>query len=50
MARGHETTGQNAVGERIRRARTDRGLSQEALAERIGVTTQALESFESGDE
>ena len=50
MARGQETTGHpNAVGERIRRARTDRGLSQEALAERIGVTTQALESFESGE-
>jgi transcriptional regulator with XRE-family HTH domain len=50
MARGQETTGHpNAVGERIRRARNDRGLSQEALAERIGVTTQALESFESSD-
>src|SRR4051794_40511418 len=50
MARGQETTGHpNAVGERIRRARNDRGLSQEALAERIGVTMLALESFESGE-
>ena len=43
MARGQETRG--AVGERIRQARTERGLTPEALAERIGVTTEALSRY-----
>src|SRR4051794_5094594 len=46
MARGQETRG--AVGERIRQARTERGLTPEALAERIGVTADALGGFEDG--
>src|SRR3954468_23943957 len=46
MARGQETRG--AVGERIRQARTERGLTPEALAERIGVTAEALSGFEDG--
>src|SRR3954463_14734676 len=46
MARGQETGG--AGGERIRQARTERGLTPEALAERIGVTAEALGGFEDG--
>jgi transcriptional regulator with XRE-family HTH domain len=50
MARRQETTGQpDTVGQRIRRARHDRGLTQEALAERIGVTTDTVGRFEEGE-
>jgi transcriptional regulator with XRE-family HTH domain len=36
------------VGARIRMCRLDRGMSQTALAERIGVTFQQLQKFERG--
>jgi transcriptional regulator with XRE-family HTH domain len=37
------------VGARIRMLRVDRGLSQTALAARIGVTYQQLQKYEQGD-
>jgi transcriptional regulator with XRE-family HTH domain len=37
-----------AVGSRVRRARVDRGLSQGALAERVGVTFQQVQKYENG--
>jgi transcriptional regulator with XRE-family HTH domain len=36
------------VGARLRLLRKDRGLSQTALAARIGVTFQQLQKYESG--
>ena len=36
------------LGERIRDARRAAGLSQEKLAERVGVTRQAVTKWENG--
>ena len=36
------------VGTRIRMLRVDRGMSQAALAERVGVTPQQLQKYERG--
>jgi len=36
------------VGARIRMLRVDRGMSQAALAERVGVTPQQLQKYERG--
>lgn len=37
-----------ALGERIRAFRTERGLSQESLAEAVGVTRMAVSLWETG--
>lgn len=37
-----------AIGERIRAARQQRGLTQEALAEAVGVTRSAVAQWETG--
>ena len=39
---------QLALGSQIRRLRHRRGLTQEALAESLGVTPQAVSRWESG--
>jgi HTH-type transcriptional regulator, cell division transcriptional repressor len=36
------------IGERIARARTEAGLTQEELAELIGVSTRSLQGYEAG--
>lgn len=38
-----------SIGARISRARTDRGLTQAALAQRLGVRQQTVAAWESGD-
>lgn len=38
----------NEVGERIKQARTSKGITQKELAERIGVTQQNLAQYERG--
>ena len=37
-----------AIGQKVRALRFDRGLSQDALAEKIGVTFQQLQKYENG--
>ena len=37
------------LGNRIQKLRRGRGLSQETLAERLGVTRQAVSKWETGD-
>jgi transcriptional regulator with XRE-family HTH domain len=37
-----------AIGQKVRALRLDRGLSQGALAEKIGVTFQQLQKYENG--
>lgn len=36
------------IGDRVRRARLSKGMSQSALAKRIGVTPQSIQSLEAG--
>ena len=36
------------LGKRMQKLRRDRGLSQETLAERLGVTRQAVSKWETG--
>ena len=36
------------VGEMIREARKSKGLTQKELGEKLGVTTQAINGYESG--
>jgi transcriptional regulator with XRE-family HTH domain len=36
------------LGERIRKLRRDRGLSQTALAEQLGITFQQVQKYENG--
>ncbi|MEZ6195177.1 MAG: helix-turn-helix transcriptional regulator [Planctomycetota bacterium] len=36
------------VGESIRRFRTEAGLTQKTLAERVGITVKTLSSIETG--
>lgn len=40
--------GSNQVGERIRKFRQEAGLSQEGLAELVGVSFQQIQKYESG--
>ncbi|GMV27623.1 MAG: hypothetical protein AMXMBFR58_36540 [Phycisphaerae bacterium] len=37
-----------AVGERVRAARLQRGLSQEQLAEKLGITPETVSRYETG--
>ena len=37
-----------ALGERIKELRTERGLSQKQLADKIGVATNTVSQYESG--
>jgi transcriptional regulator with XRE-family HTH domain len=39
---------QGAVGELLRHYRLDRGLTQEALAERAGISPRGVQTMESG--
>jgi len=45
---GHEMSDSQAIGERIRLARQERGLTQEQLAEAVGVTRSAVAQWETG--
>jgi transcriptional regulator with XRE-family HTH domain len=36
------------LGERIRRARRETGLTQRELAEQLGITTRSLQNYEAG--
>jgi transcriptional regulator with XRE-family HTH domain len=36
------------LGERIRRARQERGLTQRELAEQLGITARSLQNYEAG--
>ncbi len=45
MAQAHENTG---IGERIRAARERAGLTQAALAQKVGVTRSAVAQWETG--
>lgn len=38
-----------STGERIKRARTEAGLSQKALAEKMGVSQQTIAKYENGE-
>lgn len=40
--------GSNQIGERIRKFRQEAGLSQEGLAELVGVSFQQIQKYESG--
>src|SRR5438309_7739650 len=40
------TEGEPRLGERIRRARRDRGMTQEALAQMVGVSRSAVAQWE----
>lgn len=40
--------GSHQIGERIRKFRQDAGLSQESLAELVGVSFQQIQKYESG--
>lgn len=40
--------GSNKIGERIRKFRQEAGLSQEGLAELVGVSFQQIQKYESG--
>lgn len=42
-------TDKKTMGERLHDARTDRGWSQEYLAQRVGVTKKAISKIERGD-
>ncbi len=48
MSASTETHQSGSIGERIRRARKDAGLSQVDLARRIGVSQPAIATWESG--
>lgn len=37
------------IGEKIQKLRREKGLSQEALAEALGVSRQSVSKWESGD-
>ena len=39
---------QNAIGENIRRSRKQKGMTQEALAQVLGVSAQAVSKWETG--
>lgn len=38
-----------AVNERMKRARAEKGLSQQALADELGVSRQTINAIEKGD-
>ena len=38
----------NAIGENIRRCRKEKGLTQDALAQEMNVTAQAISKWENG--
>jgi transcriptional regulator with XRE-family HTH domain len=46
--RGHATNVDVHVGERLRSLREDKGLSQEALGQRVDVTFQQIQKYERG--
>ena len=48
MIDGETTHARAAVGERIRQARREQGLTQAALAEKIGAPLGLLDRFEHG--
>lgn len=43
-----ENTRAQAIGERLRELRKDAGLSQQEVAEKIGVTKMAVSNYEQG--
>ncbi|MGB9369601.1 MAG: helix-turn-helix transcriptional regulator [Xanthobacteraceae bacterium] len=47
-AKRRATADDVAIGQKLRALRLDRGLSQGALAEKVGVTFQQLQKYENG--
>ena len=39
---------ENSIGEKIRAERENRKMSQETLAERLGISQQAIHAYEKG--